>query len=118
MCNTLCMHTTGSLEEARAQMRRGMLEFCTLLIIGKGKVYASDILSELKDAGLIVVEGTLYPLLSRLKTEGLLEYDWKESSAGPPRKYYALTPAGKDKLTQLRTTWKSLVESINSLIQK
>src|SRR3954463_8039161 len=102
------MRKDGEFEEAKAQMRRGMLEFCTLLIISRGSVYASDILKELKAADLIVVEGTLYPLLSRLKSEGLLEYDWKESTAGPPRKYYQLTAAGKEKLTQLKATWKSL----------
>lgn len=102
-------------EDARFQMRRGMIEFCTLLIIGRGKVYASDILKELKSADVIVVEGTLYPLLSRLKSEGLLDYEWKESTAGPPRKYYTLTASGKEKLSHLKSTWKSLVESINSL---
>jgi PadR family transcriptional regulator, regulatory protein PadR len=110
------MKKDGQFEEAKAQMRRGMLEFCTLLIISRGKAYASDILKELKSADLIVVEGTLYPLLNRLKTEGLLEYNWKESTAGPPRKYYALTPEGKEKLSQLKTTWKSLVNSITTLL--
>jgi len=103
-------------EESKLQMRRGMIEFSTLIIIARGEVYASDILKELKEADLIVVEGTLYPLLSRLKSEGLLDYDWKESSAGPPRKYYTLTAAGKEKLIQMKTTWKSLVESITTLI--
>ncbi len=97
-------------------MRRGMLEFCTLLIISGGEVYASDILKELKRADLLVVEGTLYPLLSRLKTDGLLDYDWKESTSGPPRKYYTLTQKGKDKLSQLKATWRSLVESITQLL--
>lgn len=104
-------------EEAKAGMRKGMLEFCTLLIISGGRVYASDILKELKVADLLVVEGTLYPLLNRLKTDGLLDYDWEESSSGPPRKYYTLTHTGKEKLTQLKHTWKSLVESIDSLQQ-
>jgi PadR family transcriptional regulator PadR len=93
-----------------------MLEFCTLLIIGKGEAYASDILNELKAADLIVVEGTLYPLLSRLRSEGLLEYDWKESQAGPPRKYYSLTQKGREKLSQMKSTWKSLLASISSLL--
>jgi PadR family transcriptional regulator PadR len=111
------MDKSGEYEEAKSQMRRGMLEFCTLLIIGRGKeVYASDILKQLKAADLIVVEGTLYPLLSRLKSDGLLDYDWKESTAGPPRKYYTLTAKGKEKLSQLRATWKSLVESITTLL--
>ncbi len=103
-------------EEAKARMRRGMLEFCILLSIGKGKAYASDILSQLKSADMIVVEGTLYPLLTRLRNEGLLNYDWQESPLGPPRKYYSLTPVGKEKLSQLKETWKSLVFSITSLI--
>lgn len=104
------------IDTARAQMRKGMLEFCTLLIIEKDTAYVSDILKELKRADLIVVEGTLYPLLSRLKSEGLLEYSWQESKAGPPRKYYSLTEKGKKTLAQLKTVWKTLTTSINSLI--
>ncbi|HEY0980057.1 MAG TPA: PadR family transcriptional regulator [Candidatus Paceibacterota bacterium] len=104
------------IDTARAQMRKGMLEFCTLLIIEKDTAYVSDILKELKIADLIVVEGTLYPLLSRLKSEGLLEYSWQESKSGPPRKYYSLTDAGKKTLAQLKTVWKTLTTSINSLI--
>src|SRR4051812_25437021 len=111
------MRKDGEFEDAKAQMRRGMLEFCTLLIIARDEVYASDILKELKRADLIVVEGTLYPLLSRLKSEGLLEYDWKESASGPPRKYYTLTPKGKEKLADMKVTWKSLVESITTLLK-
>lgn len=106
----------GDTKESQAQMRRGMLEFCTLLTVSRGKVYTSDILSSLKDVDLIVVEGTLYPLLNRLKTEGYLSYDWQESRNGPPRKYYVLTVKGKEKLIELKKTWKSLVESITSLI--
>ena len=110
------MKNDNEFNEAKAQMRRGMLEFCTLLIISRDKVYASDILKELKQADLIVVEGTLYPLLSRLKTEKLLDYAWKESVSGPPRKYYTLTTEGKEKLQQLKDTWKSLTESITTLL--
>ncbi len=102
---------------AQAQMRKGLLEFCILLTIAKGETYASDILKELKVADLLVVEGTLYPLLSRLKTEGLLAYTWQESAAGPPRKYYRLTEEGKDYLKQLKATWSNLSGSINSLIR-
>lgn len=94
-----------------------MLEFCTLLIIEKDKAYASKILSELKAANLLVVEGTLYPLLSRLKSQGLLDYSWEESRSGPPRKYYELTAEGKKTLAQLKSIWKELVSSINSLIK-
>ncbi len=104
-------------ESARSQMRRGLLEFCTLSAIGKQEMYASDILETLKVADLIVVEGTLYPLLSRLKTEGLLKYSWVESSAGPPRKYYSLTPHGKEVLDKLKVTWKALQRSIDSLMK-
>ena len=102
-------------ENARSQMRRGLLEFCTLVVISKEEMYASDILEALKAADLIVVEGTLYPLLSRLKGEGLLKYAWVESSAGPPRKYYSLTPKGRESLEKLKVTWKALNRSIDSL---
>lgn len=104
-----------NLENTKAQMRKGILEFCILLIISKGEVYASDILKDLKKADLIVVEGTLYPLLSRLKGLELLNYTWKESGEGPPRKYYTLTPKGEKNLEQLKTTWSNLKKSINSL---
>ena len=96
-------------------MRKGMLEFCTLLIIEKEKAYASKILTTLKEADLIVVEGTLYPLLSRLKSQGLLDYSWEESKSGPPRKYYELTSEGKKTVSHLKVIWKELVGSINSL---
>lgn len=117
----ICMknseNTKGEdIKNSQIQMRRGMLEFCTLLTIAKGKVYASDILESLKEVDLIVVEGTLYPLLNRLKTEGYLSYNWQESHSGPPRKYYTLTAKGRDKLAELKKTWRSLVESITNLI--
>lgn len=105
------------IESAKADLRRGMLEYVVLLIIARGKVYASDILKELKAADLIVVEGTLYPLLNRLRTEGLLEYIWEESKSGPPRKYYSLTAKGKGDLSSLKTTWKSLVLSVETLMK-
>lgn len=98
-------------------MRRGMLEFCTMLIIEKDTAYASDILNSLKAADLLVVEGTLYPLLSRLKAQGLLDYTWEESKSGPPRKYYSLTAAGKKNLAELKDVWKDLTNSINSLLK-
>jgi len=109
---------TIDLENSKAQMRKGLLEYCILLIIARGEMYASDILKELKQDNLLVVEGTLYPLLSRLKTEELLNYFWKESKNGPPRKYYTLTEKGKDALAQLNLTWQELSHSINSLTQK
>lgn len=105
-------------ENAKAQMRKGLLEFCTLLIISKGRAYASDILLELKGSDLLVVEGTLYPLLSRLKAAKLLDYTWEESPSGPPRKYYTLTLSGKAELKSLHEAWKEFSSSINSLITK
>jgi len=107
----------STLELGKSQMRKGLLEFCTLLVISKGEMYSSDILEKLKSADLLVVEGTIYPLLSRLKSEGLLEYSWAESAAGPPRKYYSLTSRGLDALHQLKLTWRSLSKSVESLIK-
>lgn len=107
-----------NLENTKAQMRRGILEFCILLIISKGDIYSSDILKELKKANLIVVEGTIYPLLTRLKNFKLLDYSWKESKTGPPRKYYSLTQAGKTTLRQLTATWDSLDSSVSALVNK
>ena len=102
-------------ENTKAQMRKGFLEFCILLIISRGRAYASEILSELKQSDLIVVEGTLYPLLSRLRSAGNLEHTWEESKSGPPRKYYMLTEKGKDNLNDLKETWKNLSASIDLL---
>lgn len=110
------MEINKNIENSKAQMRKGTLEFAILLIISKGNVYAGDILSCLKEAHLIVVEGTLYPLLSRLRQENLLEYSWQESPAGPPRKYYSLTQSGKEMVGTLTQTWQSLSTSIQSLI--
>lgn len=89
-------------------MRKGILEYCVLLIISRGEIYASDIIAELKSAKLLVVEGTLYPLLTRLKNNGLLGYNWVESTSGPPRKYYTLTEEGTSILGQLDGTWQEL----------
>jgi len=102
-------------ENSRSQMRKGILEFCTLLIISKGEVYASDILKQLMAAELLVVEGTLYPLLSRLRKRGLLDYTWEESKSGPPRKYFVLTDKGRLELADLQKSWDELTKSINSL---
>jgi PadR family transcriptional regulator PadR len=96
------------LENTQTQMRKGILEYCILAIISRGEIYASDIIAELKTAKLLVVEGTLYPLLTRLKNNGLLSYNWVESTSGPPRKYYQLTPEGSVLLKQLDKTWKEL----------
>jgi len=104
-----------SLEQKRSQMRKGLLEFCILLVISEDRTYSTDILKKLKETDLLVVEGTLYPLLSRLKSQGLVEYDWEESKSGPPRKYYGLTKKGKETLTELKKTWKGLSASLSSL---
>src|SRR5512145_670308 len=105
-------------ENAKAQMRKGVLEFCILSILSKNDAYATDILNTLKKSELIVVEGTLYPLLSRQKNAGLLSYRWEESPQGPPRKYYALTDKGKEVLKDLEGSWKQLIEAVNSIINK
>jgi PadR family transcriptional regulator PadR len=107
-----------NVENNISQMRKGILEYCILAIISRGEIYASDILSELKEAHLIVVEGTLYPLLTRLKNAGLLNYNWKESVQGPPRKYFVLTEAGEKFLQELDQTWKELTYSVNKTTQK
>lgn len=99
-------------------MRKGILEYCVLLIISRGEIYASDIIVELKQARLLVVEGTLYPLLTRLKNNGLLSYNWVESTSGPPRKYYVLTPEGKQILSQLDKTWQELAYAISTSKQE
>jgi PadR family transcriptional regulator PadR len=103
------------IENVKSQMRKGFLEYCTLLILRKKPSYTSDIIEELKSAHLIVVEGTLYPLLTRLKNDGLLSYEWVESTQGPPRKYFSLTDQGKDTLADLETAWNELSTSINRL---
>jgi len=100
------------LDNTRAQMRKGVLEFCILGIISEEEAYPSDIIKRLKDAQLIVVEGTLYPLLTRLKNEGLLHYNWQESTSGPPRKYYHITEAGSAFLQGLSETWNQLVNAV------
>jgi PadR family transcriptional regulator PadR len=99
-------------------MRKGILEFCLLLVVSQGKTYANDILRELRTADLVVLEGTVYPILNRLKNAGLLAYDWVESPSGPPRKYYVLTDEGKAFLRQLVETWRVLDGSITSLLKK
>ncbi|MCH7415027.1 PadR family transcriptional regulator [Belliella sp. R4-6] len=100
------------------QMRKGLLEFCILHIISRGEVYASDMIDELTEAKMIVVEGTLYPLLNRLKTASLVSYKWVESESGPPRKYYSITNEGKEFLLTLDQTWESLVKSTQLITSK
>ena len=99
----------------KSQMRKGLLEYCILSIISRDEAYASDILDTLKQANLLVVEGTLYPLLTRMKNEELLTYRWQESTSGPPRKYYALTEQGQELLTQLHDEWKSIQKAVDTI---
>jgi PadR family transcriptional regulator, regulatory protein PadR len=102
------------LENSKAQMKKGVLELCILSIISNDReCYASEILERMKQARLLVVEGTLYPLLTRLKNDGLLSYQWVESKSGPPRKYYQLTPDGEKFLTELRKAWDDLVQAVS-----
>ena len=109
---------TMNLENSKAQLRKGILELCILGIIDADReIYPSDIIARMKDAELIVVEGTLYPLLSRLMKGGLLDYSWVESKTGPPRKYYKLTETGRMYLQELRVTWQNLVESVSAITQ-
>jgi PadR family transcriptional regulator PadR len=107
-----------NLENTQVQMRKGILEYCILHIISRGEVYASDMLGELTNARMIVVEGTLYPLLTRLKNSGLVEYKWVESKSGPPRKYYKLTGMGNSFLAGLTETWNELVHSTESITKR
>lgn len=105
------------LSNIKSQMRKGLLEYCILSIINRDEAYASDILETLKGAQLVVVEGTVYPLLTRMKNEGLLSYRWQESTEGPPRKYYALTDEGRNLLSQLNEEWQSICQAINLITQ-
>ena len=107
-----------NLENTQVQMRKGILEYCILHIISRGEVYASDMLDELTAARMIVVEGTLYPLLTRLKNSGLVEYKWVESKSGPPRKYYKLTDGGTNFLKGLADTWNDLVNSAEMITKR
>ncbi|MDD5571293.1 MAG: PadR family transcriptional regulator [Bacteroidales bacterium] len=106
------------IENSKAQMRKGILEFCILSTLSVGDAYASDIIESMKSSKLIVVEGTLYPLLTRLKNDGFLNYRWEESKSGPPRKYYKITPIGETFLKELETTWNELVSAVNKITKK
>ena len=107
-----------NIENTKAQMRKGVLEYCILSILQNREAYPSDIIDELKTAKLIVVEGTLYPLLTRLKNAGLLSYRWEESTSGPPRKYYTLTENGKVFLAELDKTWDQLSSAVKKTTSK
>jgi len=104
-----------NIEKTKAQMRKGVLELCILSVMKNEEAYASDIIKQMKEAHLIVVEGTLYPLLTRLKNEGLLDYRWEESKTGPPRKYYRITELGTRTLGELSTSWEHLIASVKKI---
>lgn len=104
-----------NVDNSKAQMRKGLLEYCILAVLSRGDAYASQIIAELKQAETIVVEGTLYPILTRLKNQGLLSYRWEESTQGPPRKYYALTTNGRAYLEQLDEVWERIVAQIRAI---
>ncbi|MBT3384317.1 MAG: PadR family transcriptional regulator [Prolixibacteraceae bacterium] len=103
------------IENAKAQMRKGVLEYCILLVMEGKPLYATTIIQGLKEAKMIVVEGTLYPLLTRLKNDGLLSYRWEESTQGPPRKYYEITEGGKNFLGELEVSWSELVDAVGKV---
>ena len=104
-------------DNVRSQMRKGVLEYCILSILAKREAYASSLIDELKAASLIVVEGTLYPLLIRQKNQGLLSYRWEESTQGPPRKYYCITAKGREQLAEMDAAWQEMVKAIETLKQ-
>lgn len=112
-----CMEEIN-IDKTKAQMRKGVLELCILSIINRKEAYASDILEELKISDLLVVEGTLYPILTRLKNDGYLEYRWEESKSGPPRKYYNLTLLGSKTLLDLQQAWSDFKFSIENIVSK
>lgn len=105
-------------ENTKAQMRKGVLELCILSILSQKDAYPTEIIEKLKVTQLVVVEGTLYPLLTRLKNADLLTYRWEESNSGPPRKYYMLTEKGREHLKELQSSWHELVETVNQTIEK
>jgi PadR family transcriptional regulator, regulatory protein PadR len=107
-----------NIENTKAQMRKGVLEFCILSVLKDSEAYTSEILDTLKNAKLLVVEGTVYPLLTRLKNDGLLNYRWEESTSGPPRKYYGLTETGQIFLTELNSTWTELSDAVQLITNK
>lgn len=107
-----------NIENTKAQMRKGVLEFCILSVLKEKEAYTSEILDTLKNAKLLVVEGTIYPLLTRLKNDGLLNYRWEESTSGPPRKYYGLTEIGSRFLDELSATWNELSNAVNTITLK
>ncbi|MCQ2226848.1 MAG: PadR family transcriptional regulator [Bacteroidales bacterium] len=104
-----------NVDNAKSQMRKGMLEYCIMLLLKDNPCYSSDIIKRLKEANLLVVEGTLYPLLTRLKNDGVLSYEWQESTQGPPRKYYVLSDEGREMLSALEEAWNEIENAVNKL---
>ena len=113
LLKTICM----DIQNTQSQMRKGVLEFCILSIIKQGEVYPSDIVERMKTANLHILEGTLYPLLTRLKNAGYLTYRWVESASGPPRKYFVMTDGGLSFYDELERTWKELADAVHTLTQ-
>ena len=109
------MEKNVNTENVRAQLRKGVLEYCILLLLAKEDAYASSIITRLKEANMIVVEGTLYPLLIRQKNQGLLQYRWEESPQGPPRNYYAITDKGRAQLEEMNNAWQEITTTIENL---
>lgn len=107
-----------NIENTQSQMRKGILEFCILSIIRRGEAYPSDIVDEMRAANLQILEGTLYPLLTRLKNADMLTYRWVESNSGPPRKYFSLTDKGDAFYQELEATWKELANGVKALTSK
>ena len=114
-CKALQKNQEMNIENTQAQMRKGILEYCILLIIARNDAYVQDIINKLRASKMLVVEGTVYPLLTRLKNTGLLAYRWEESTQGPPRKYYNITEQGRQFLQALETSWEELTTAIEIL---
>jgi PadR family transcriptional regulator PadR len=115
--NTAKTQSVSERAAAQAQLRKGVLELCILSILSQGDAYPTEIIDKLKETKLVVVEGTLYPLLTRLKNTGLLGYRWEESTSGPPRKYYKLTEIGEQYLKELQLSWFEMVDAVNKTIE-
>lgn len=105
-----------NIDNLKSQMRKGMLEYCVLLLLSRHDAYVSEIIGQMKEARLIVVEGTLYPLMTRLKNDGLLAYRWEESPSGPPRKYYSITDLGRSFMEELNQSWSEIEQTVTHLI--
>ena len=104
-----------NVDNAKSQMRKGMLDYCIMLLLKEKPYYTTDIIRRLKEANLLVVEGTLYPLLTRLKNDGILSYEWQEGTQGPPRKYYVLTEEGREALQQMDLDWNELENTVHNI---